>query len=160
MTLYELSKDYQDLFAMDVESPEDAEAFTALLSGIQASAADKVDNIGCLINTLAGEADTIKKEIDRLQAMKKVRESKIDRIKQYLQYYMMSTNEKMIQGSKYKAVMQKNQPALKIVDPDKIPDIYKHQVVEIDNSAVKDALKAGFDVTGAELTQSESLRIK
>lgn len=56
--------------------------------------------------------------------------------------------------------VQKNPPAVNVIDPDAVSAAYRvRQPDTLNRAAIRDALKNGVVVPGCRLTQTESLRV-
>lgn len=159
MKLYELSNQYQKLIDMDTSTPEDFEAFNELMGSLIDTIELKADAVAAVIRTLNAEADSFAEEIKRLQERKKSIENKSQSLKAYLMRNLQEVGLDKVQGRLFSVAIQKNPPSL-IVDESKLDDEYFKVVKQADNSRIKDLLKAGVKIQGAELVSGESLRIK
>jgi hypothetical protein len=88
-------------------------------------------------------------------------EANTKRLKQYAEQSMQDAGMKKSKGALFTFSIQKNPAALNIVDESIIPEIFFTipQPV-LDTAIIKEQLKLGFEIPGAQLTQGESLRIK
>jgi len=125
----------------------------------------KTDSFVGFCNKLDDEIELANKHIKRLQDYKKVRENNIERLKNYALLCLEKIGQKSFKGQMCE--IKKTTPGikLKITDVNKIPVQFTsvETVVNIDNKAVKDALKGGEIVDGACLEtgrQSVSFKMK
>ena len=82
-------------------------------------------------------------------------------LKDYLQSNLETVGLKKLKGKLFSFNIQENQASLHIVDVDKIPiNFWVVPPQVLDNESIKEALKTGLNVDGAELKVSESLRIR
>ena len=118
--------------------------------------------IGYIRNTeLMSEA--IKTEIERLTAMKKAIDTRVDKFKEYVKINMQDLGLEKIQNELGTIAIAKNPASVEIYDETLIDDEYKKEkvTVSIDKTAIKNAIKAGKEVQGARLIEDKtSLRIK
>ena len=56
--------------------------------------------------------------------------------------------------------IQANGPSVEIVDLDIVPEVYKSYEMKLDKKGILEDLKLGKLIEGAEIKQSESLRIR
>lgn len=162
MKLYELNQNYMNMLEL-LENPEIPEE--VIQEGLNKIGEDidlKVENMAKLIRTIDLQAKAYKEEEKRIANNRKVLENKVKNLKSYIQESMISTNKKKIKGNIFTLSIQKNAPSVNITDLDNIPDEYKKKEIVItpDKKAIKDLLKQGEIVEGAELKQTESLRIR
>lgn len=159
-TLYELSNDYLALLDLADDPDIDEQAFMDTLEGIEGALEDKADNYAIVIDEIKAKAEKYKKEIDRLSGMKKACDNAVDRMKRSLENVMKATGKTKFDTELHKFSIQKNAPSLVIDDESKVPVHFLVVKEEINKTAIKDAIKAGEEITFAHLEQGESLRIK
>ena len=164
MTLYEMTKNYRELYeASQSNGFDDVQA--TVLYGLLESLSDDIDGkllgIARVVKNLQADADAIKAEVDRLSARRQAVESGIKRLKDYAEDAMNAVGIEKVKDELFTVAMQKNPPAVSIVNDRLIPtDYWRQQDPVIDRQRIKDALKAGETIPGAELTQGKSVRFK
>ena len=163
-TLYELTGKYVTLMDM-LDDPEvDPITLMDTLHAVEGELDEKAENYGRIIRNLEAEAKALKEEADRLSRRKKTIDNNIDSLKKRLQLSMELTGKDSIDTPLFKFRIQKNAPSV-VVDLDDLQDMpmeyLTHHEPTVNKTALKDALKAGLDLTGiAHLEQSQSLRIR
>ena len=108
-------------------------------------------------------SEAIKNEIDRLTAMKKAVDNRIDKFKEYVKENMQHLEVEKIETELGTLSIGKNPASVEIYDETLIADEYKKEkvTVSIDKTAIKNAIKNGKNVQGAILIEDKtSLRIK
>ena len=108
-------------------------------------------------------SEAIKNEIDRLTAMKKAVDNRIDKFKEYVKENMQQLEVEKIETELGTLSIAKNPASVEIYDETLIIDEYKKEkvTISIDKTAIKNDLKAGKEVQGARLIEDKtSLRIK
>lgn len=160
MKLYELSNAYQSLLdAIDNEEVT-PEAITDTLESITDAIETKAEGYAAVIKTLEAESLALKTEKDRLAKRQSAIDAHAKRLKENLQGELLKVDIKKVKGSLFTVSIQKNPASLKL-DADKLPEKYfVPQPPKPDNATVKEALKNGEVIEGAELVQTESLRIR
>ena len=158
MNLYTLSHNYQQVLSL-IEDGQDGMEDT--LESLTDAIEDKAENIAKIIKTVEGEAAALKLEEQRLADRRKSLENNAKGLKKYLEKSMQDAGMKKIKGQLFSFNIQKNPPSVHIVDESVIPEIFFTipQPV-LDKAIIKEQLKLGFEIPGAQLTQGESLRIK
>lgn len=155
-TLYELTELYTNLMDLDLEDEQVQEALEDIDEKIEV----KADNIAKLIKGLEGQKDICKAEEERIYKRRKSIENRIENLKEYLKTTMIATDKRKFKTDLFSFNIQKNRASLKILDEEKVPEEY----VEYDRKVLKDKLKKaiaeGLEVDYAELTQTESLRVR
>ena len=163
-SLYELTTDYEELLTMAEDPDIDEQAFLDTLEGIDGAIEDKADNYARVIRTLEADAAACDAEAKRLRNKKQTIENNIKRMKSALQYSMQVTGKVKFKTALFSFGIRKNPPSVVIDEPylENIPARFLiPQDPTVDKKAMKDALKAGEDLTGlCHLEQSESLSIR
>jgi hypothetical protein len=103
-------------------------------------------------------------EIQRLKDLKATRERVAAGLREYLKTCMESAGIEKIECPLWKVSIQKNPPSVDVFDPLSIPAAYMTDPKPVppapDKALIKQAIKEGFEVPGARLTQSTRLAIK
>lgn len=158
MNLYDLVGNYKKVYEMDL----DDETWQDTLESIDSAIEQKADGVMYVIRNLEVDVIGLKDEEKRLKSKREVAERKIKRLKQYLQENMESVGKTKFKTQLFAYNIQNNPASLKLTDEKLIPE--KYYTVETsrkyDNKAIKDDLKAGKVINGAELKTSQSLRIR
>ena len=159
MNLYELKENYLKVLEL-IEAGE--ENLEDTLESINDTIEVKAENYAKIIRNLEGNVNMLKAEVERLNSRKKSIEGNVDRLKENLKYAMIATDKLKIKTGLFNIIVANNPVALNILDEAKIPEkfITYETIKKIDKAAIKDLLKAGLVIEGAELTQGRGLRIK
>lgn len=116
-------------------------------------------SIGHLITTLEYQAETIDKEMARLDKLLdrcgKVRDMLKDRLSQAMKQYGVEKIE-----SPTLKIFFRNSVAVNVTDPKLVPDEYKKFMPIVLKQEIKAALQEGKEVPGAELDYRKNLQIK
>lgn len=161
-TLYELTNDFIQLLAMAEDENEDIEAVLSTIEGVDYEIEVKADGYAKVIKELEARGEMLKKEEERLSARRKTIDGNIKRMKETLQQSMEITGKTKFKTELFNFNVQNNPPSLVLDKPlNEIPDKFLiQQEPKIDNSAVKELLKAGKVLDFAHLKVSRSLRIR
>ena len=164
MTLYDLTNDYMELLQMAEDPDIDEQAFMDTLEGIDGALEDKADGYAKVIRNLEADAAACDAESKRLRNKKQTIENNIKRMKSVLQFAMQMTGKTKFKTALFTFGIRKN-PASVVIDAANVRDFPEQYIIEsepiLDKKALKDALKAGEDMTGlCHLEQSESLSIR
>ena len=102
------------------------------------------------------QTDLAASEIKRLQARKRIFENYYQRLENCARMAIEVSGKQKIEGESSTLALQKNPPAVRVVDFEAVPAAYKITKVEtsIDKSSVARDLRVGTPVPGAELVQS------
>ena len=158
MTLYQIDANIEALLQgfelVDTETGEiiGAEALDAL----QMARDDKIENTGLYIKNQTVLIEAMKKEEKAIADRRKAYEGQLEKLKAYLGE---SLGGEKFETAKVNIFFRKNPPSAEIIDASEymreIPAKY-----EPDKTKIKEALKAGKAVEGAELRQTVSCYVK
>ena len=159
--LYELTEMYQNISSL-IEENADNETLEKALDEITDSIQIKAENMAKLIKSIEGNINVLKDEEKRLQVKRRALENKVVNIKEYLENQLKTMGLKKVQGNLFTVSIQKNPQSVNILDEDLIPEKFKvtKTTTSIDRKELLAALKEGQAVEGAEIKQTESLRIR
>lgn len=157
MNLYELSTAFQQVQNMDL----DPEVMQDTLDSIEDAIENKAENIAKLIRNLESDVAAYKEEEDRLKTKRQATENKVKWLKTYLEDNMKLTGKTKFKSGMFNFSIQKNPSSVNITDEKAIPEEFLiQQPPKVDKTSLKEILKRGIEVPGAELKQTEGLRIR
>ncbi|WP_048784131.1 siphovirus Gp157 family protein [Streptococcus sp. 263_SSPC] len=157
MNLYELSLAFQDVQNMDL----DPEVMKDTLDSIEDAIESKAENIAKLIRNLESDVTAYKEEEERLKTKRQATENKVKWLKTYLEDNMKLTGKTKFKSGMFNFSIQKNPASVNITDEKIIPEEFLiQQPPKVDKTSLKEILKRGIEVPGAELKQTEGLRIR
>ena len=157
MNLYELSVAFQEVQNMDL----DPEVMQDTLDSIEDAIESKAENIAKLVRNLESDVAAYKEEEDRLKTKRQATENKVKWLKTYLEDNMKLTGKTKFKSGMFNFAIQKNPASVNITDEKAIPEEFLiQQPPKVDKTSLKEALKNGIEVPGAELKQTEGLRIR
>lgn len=157
MTLFNINKAILEFdYEIDEETGEilNAEALDAL----QLAREEKIEGVGLWIKNLQAEAEAVKKEKDAMAERQRRLEKKAESLKDYLAY--------ALQGEKFStpriAMSWRKSESVLIPDEALLDDRFVNitMIKKPDKKLIKDTLKAGREVPGAELVTKQNLQIK
>jgi CRISPR/Cas system-associated endoribonuclease Cas2 len=121
----------------------------------------KSENYAYIIKQIDAECDIIDNEIKRLQQAKKVRENTVERLKSTLTIAMNTFEVTEIKTPLIKINFRKSE-SIVVYDVNSLPKEYKTiKVTETpDKAKIKEVIKNGDTVVGAELVISQNLQIR
>jgi hypothetical protein len=165
-TLYVLSSQYAaladklDRLELDEQTITDTIESSGLVDDIQA----KVQGVEMVAREAEKYNTLVDMEIDRLKALKAGRERVAKGLRDYIKRNMEAAGIEKIECPLCKISIQKNPPAVDVFDPLSIPAAYMTDPKPVppapDKALIKQAIKDGFEVPGARMTQSTRLAIK
>ena len=157
MNLYELSIAFQEVQNMDL----DPEVMKDTLDSIGGTFENKAENMAKLIRNLESDRLAYKEEENRLKTKRQAVENKLEWLKTYLKDCMKLTGKTKFKSGVFKFSIQKNPVSVNITNKKIIPEDYLiPQPPKVNNTTLKKALKDGIEVPGAELKQTEGVRIR
>ena len=158
MHLYELSDQMQGLMALIEEGELDQDTLDDTLEGIHGLIGDKAQGILAVMANLGASASAYGAEIKRMQARKKTLDNHQSWLKEYLRSNMARCNITKIESDVFTATLGKPGKSVEIVHPEMVPEFYKETVTEIKiaKAPIAKALKAGDDVPGCRLVDSQA----
>lgn len=157
MNLYELSQNYLEVQEMDLEP----ETLKDTLDSIAETFEDKAENIAKLIRNLEADKKAFDEEEKRFKNKKQTADNRIKSLKLYLEDNMRLTGKTKFKTGVFSFAIQNNPPSVEVFDEALIPKQFLiAQPVKIDRAGIKELLKAGEEVPGAELKHSSGLRIR
>ena len=161
MNLRELTADQKAILARVENEEFTLEEVSDHLDMLKECRAEKIENYLHVINRLQSEEEVVKVEIERLQAMRAVKQKALENVKAWL-LMSMADGEKH-EFDLFKVSRVKGREVLQVNSTNNIPQ--KYQTVKttqtIDKRGLLASLKAGEDIPGVEIaTGKASLRIK
>ena len=166
MNLYTITQDFNDLLDMLSQAQEenDLDQVALIESGLeitQDNFKDKATNYVKFIRSEEAGLSAIDEEIKRLTALKKSKVSKIDNLEARLSNSMQSIGFDKFDLGLFKLSFRKS-TSVEVIDIEQLPDSYKRvkTTIDPDKVAIKKAIEAGQEVSGATIKNSVSLQIK
>ena len=157
MTLFDINKAILDFdYQIDEETGEILNAED--LDALQLAREEKIEGVGLWIKNLQAEAEAVKKEKDAMADRQRRLEKKAESLKHYLEW--------ALQGEKFStpriAMTFRRSESVSIPDEALLDDRFMNitMVKKPDKKLIKDTLKAGREVPGAELVTKQNLQIK
>ena len=160
--LYEINQDILD--CVDLETGEILD--TARLDALQMEREAKLEGVALWVKDLKAEAEAVKAEADKLTARKKALDNKIDCLKNWLLYALSGKKLKTARCNVYQTHSTKLNVAdeaglVKFLQTLEEPGKFlRFKEPELKKDDIKNALKAGYVIPGAELEDTESVVIK
>ena len=158
-TLYDLTGSYAQIQQMIEEGSDD---LSGILETVEGAIEEKLEGYAMVIRNIESDVEGLKGEEKRLADRRKTMENGIKRMKENMQFAMSSTGNQKIKGEKFTFTVQKNPPALKVLDESLIPIefVAVTTISTVDKKAIMEHLKAGSHVPGTQISQGEYLRIR
>lgn len=160
MTLYEIAQEMATLIDPETGEIRDYEAFEEL----QMAREEKIDNTAKWIIELEAEAKMVKERADELTERARAAKKKAERLREFLQEYLQGEKRKTADYT----IGYRRTEAVEITDEDRAvawlmehrDDALTYQMPKISKTAVKEILKSGEEIPGAELVERQSMSIR
>ncbi|MDT2675085.1 siphovirus Gp157 family protein [Enterococcus dongliensis] len=157
LKLYELTNNYRKVAEME---DLDSETLRDTLDSISDEIENKVINIGFIIKEKKADIKAIQDAMKELAEKKQSIEKSIDSLQCYAYDSMKLTGVNKAKTPLLSIWIQNNQPSVNVTDESMIPkSFFIEQEPKLDKKQLKEELKHG-EIPGAELVQTESLRIR
>lgn len=153
-SLYEIDSEIMN--CIDAETGEiiDPERLEAL----QMERGLKIENVALWVKNLKADISAYKAEKEAFAEREKQAKAKIESLSKWL---INALNGEKFSTSKVAVSFRKSE-AVEILDENKIPKKFIRKKVETapDKTAIKEAIKNGLKVRGAELVENQNIQIK
>lgn len=159
-SLFEITQEVIELASL-LEEGEFTPELQERLSISKEELEEKAINYGKVIKSIDADVKAIDNELARLSALKESKVKTIDRLKESLSNAMKLFNVAKIETPLIKISFRKSE-ILEIEDKNLINPFFKKtkEVSTIDKSAIKKAIKSGWNVPGAKIVEKQNLQIK
>ncbi len=162
MNIYQLTTEYKQLESILIENegeltPDLEQALQINQDQLQA----KGISYGYVIKSIEAESDIIDAEIKRLTQLRKVRDNAVERLKTTLKQAMEMYGVLELKTPTLKISFRKSE-SVEIIDMDLLDEKYitKKTTEMANKTEIKEALKRGEVIEGAELRTNNNLQIK
>ena len=158
-TLYELTGRYQMIYEMDIDDETKADTLESI--DWQEQFEEKAEGYAHVIKNLEADVAMYKAEEAAFKAKKQAAQKKLDYMKDNVMAAMTLTGQTEIRSGALTLKVQKNPESVQ-VDENALPKKYFAKKIELkpDKNMLKELLKSGKKIKGAELVRTEKLVIK
>ena len=155
-TLYELTGIYQQIYDMDMDDETKQDTLESI--DWTEDYENKVENYIKVMKNLDADIEARKNEIDRLKKLNDADKSKKERMKSDLATSMELTGHEKVDTTLFKVSFRKSEAVE--VDDFLLPETYKVATWKADKKRLKEDLKNGLEILGAELVERKNLSIR
>lgn len=164
-SMYRLGTAYEPLERLmfettDMETGEVDTEITNALCAMQGEATEVAVGAATIYREAQMEIAKYKAEEERLAAIRKGMESKLQTLKRAIDIFCKRTGIERAEGVSARIAYKKNPPSVVIDNEAEIPKEFWRCKLEVNKSAIKEALAAGKPVAGAHLESAVGLQIK
>ena len=159
MGIYKVGSAFESVVNMHANGDLTDEQLKEALVALEESKVEKCGNAICYLNMLKHGIEDMKAEEKRIATMRKSLEGRAKNLESAFAYVLKNMGDKEV-ITKYGVMkVRKNPPSVVIDDLSKVPTKFQHQKIEVtlDKVAIKNAIKAGEEVAGCHIEQSEKL---
>lgn len=159
MNLYELTGKYKQLVEMEEEM--DPTLFHDTLDSINDAIEYKAEGYAAIISQFKADVKTIKETENRLAKRRQAIETKISIMQENLYEAMKEVGADKIKSPRFTIYIQKNPMSVNITNEALIPEEYFiPQEPKLDKKSLKEDMQLHGEIPGAELVQSEGVRVR
>lgn len=155
-TLYELTGQFLDIYNMDLGDETKADTLDSI--DWNSDYEEKVENYIKVIKNNEADIEARKNEIKRLTELNRADERKNERLKEVLKESMDLTGHERVDTKLFKVSFRKSEAVE--VDDLLLPEAYKVATYKPDKKRLKEDLKNGLEILGAELVERKNLSIR
>lgn len=156
-TLFEMTQQANTLYELLQNEEIDEQIFNDTLEAMGTE--EKIESYCKIIKQLQNDSEMFKSEIARLTERKRTADNSIERMKSALLAYMQASGQAKIKAGIF-AVATSNSQAVNITDENLIPADFVSLTPKIEKAKIKEQLKAGLEIPGAELITNTGVRIR
>lgn len=155
-TLYELTGQFLDIYNLELDEETKLDTLDSI--DWNSDYEEKVENYIKVIKNNEADIEARKNEIKRLTELNKADERKNERMKEVLKESMDLTGHDRVDTSLFKVSFRKSEAVE--VDDLLLPEAYKVATYKPDKKRLKEDLKNGLEILGAELVERKNLSIR
>lgn len=166
-SLFDIDERIMQLITLDeseIVDPETGEVLIDVfeeLDNLSMQRNDKILGIARYIDALKRESDLLKEKAEQLKERAKVKENKLERLKEYVKNSMITFDTKKIEDETVTVKLNSTKVVI-VLDENQIPEEYLNTVVKVqpDRRKILADLKLGKAIPGAELGESKTIMVR
>lgn len=155
-TLYELTGQFLDIYNLELDDETKLDTLDSI--DWQTDYENKVENYIKVIKNTEADVEARKNGIERLTELNKADKRKNERMKEVLKESMALTGHERVDTTLFKVSFRKSEAVE--VDDLLLPEAYKVATYKPDKKRLKEDLKNGLEILGAELVERKNLSIR
>nr|DAN55305.1 MAG TPA: resistance protein [Caudoviricetes sp.] len=155
-TLYELTGQFLDIYNLELDEETKLDTLDSI--DWQTDYENKVENYVKVIKNTESDVEARKNEIKRLTELNRADKRKIERMEENLKESMALTGHEQVDTTLFKVSFRKSEAVE--VDDLLLPEAYKVATYKPDKKRLKEDLKNGLEILGAELVERKNLSIR
>lgn len=155
-TLYELTGQYLEIYNLDMDDETKQDTLDSI--DWAEDYENKVENYVKVIKNLDADMEARRNEIERLRKLNDADDRKKERMKEAVKESMELTGHDRVDTPLFKVSFRKSEAVE--VDDLLLPEAYKVATYKPDKKRLKEDLKNGLEILGAELVERKNLSIR
>ena len=160
MKLYEIDNNLRALWGKIAEQEgELTESDLQALNDLELAQNEKLEGYGVIIREMQAEIEECDAEVKRIKELAQTKRNKVERLKKYLQEFMLNNEIDKFESIKVKLSFRKSQ-SLEIEEGAELPDDLMRIKKEPDKTAIKEYIEHGGQLKGVFLLDKQNLQIK
>ena len=160
MKLYEIDNNLRALWGKIAEQEgELTESDLQALNDLELAQNEKLEGYGVIIREMQAEIEECDAEVKRIKKLAQTKRNKVERLKKYLQEFMLNNEIDKFESIKVKLSFRKSQ-SLEIEEGAELPNELMRVKLEPDKTAIKDYIEHGGQLKGVFLLDKQNLKIK
>lgn len=167
LTLFQIASEYRHITDVLMDAGCDEQTLTDTLDGEAWPLEQKASNYGFVIRNLQATAASIKDAEKQMAERRKAIEKRADALLERLKTGLEIAGVQKLDTPHFALTIKKNPPSVDVWDERQIPAEFMRTpepppppVAVPDKAAIREAIKAGRDVPGAQMAQGTRLEIK
>ena len=145
------------------------DALLDTLDAVDGEMEDKLASCAAFVKQLAAEADALNDEIKSLRQRSASKKREIERFKKYIMDCMINADVKKVDEPLAKLTIRQNAESVEVADElgfidwaqrNDRDDLLRYSTPDINKTAIKDAIRSGAELPGAQIVRTKSLIIK
>ena len=164
LSLYQIAVEHRQMVARLMETQDDACAIADTIEAESYPLEVKAQNVAYAVKNLEATAAAIKAAEQEMAARRKAIENRAMHLKEYIKTCLEIAGVQKIDCPHFALSIRSNPQSVDVFEPGLIPAEYMRQAEPPppapDKTAIKEAIKAGREVPGAQLSQGTRLDIK
>jgi hypothetical protein len=163
-SLYNVAEEYRAAVETLADLELDGQTLLDTLEGMSGELEIKAQNVVMFARNLEANAKAIKEAEAEMAKRRKAMENRADGLRRYVLGSMQHAGVEKIECPYFRISIRNNPPAVEIFEEGLIPAEFmvtpEPPPAAPDKTAIKEAIKAGREVSGARLSQSVRLEVK
>lgn len=162
MKLYEINEELRSLMEMVSVDEETGEVLGDIdfdrIDELVLERDTKIENIALFIKELRAEIEAMKTEVEKFNDRIRVKTNKVTSLSNYLNFILIGMHSTRFETSRVVISYRKSEAVE--VDENKLPKKYMKAKLSPDKTMIKNLIKSGHNIRGAQLVEKRNIQIK